>query len=81
MVILDGIKHPIRERDLDIEHAPFPRLLHDFGRVDQAEDLEVLLPPLPQVRFDLCPLKAAKCVLQQFIPTPDVWRFVATSRS
>jgi hypothetical protein len=39
----DRLEDPVGELDFDFLHAPFPRLPHDAGPVDQAEDVEGLL--------------------------------------
>ena len=56
MVVLDGIKHPIRKGDLNVEHSAFAGFPNDLGGLDQTKDLEVLLTALANVRLDFeCP--------------------------
>ena len=67
VLVFDSIEDPFGKLDLDIEHAAVAGFLHDFGRVDQTEYLEVFLAALPQVGFDLRALEPSQGVSQQLI--------------
>ena len=70
VVVLNRIKHPVRQRDFNIKHSAIAGFLHNLGRVDQAEYLEVFLAALAQIGFNLCALQTAQGGLQELIAAP-----------
>src|SRR6056297_2925772 len=67
MVVLYGVENPVRQGNLDILHPPVARFPDDFRRLDEAEDPEILLAALADVRLNLRPLQPPERVLEQLI--------------
>ena len=67
VVVLYGVENPVGQGNLDILHPPVARLSYDFRRLNEAEDPEILLAALTDVRFDLRPLQPPERILEQLV--------------
>ena len=67
MVVLYGVKNPVGQGNFDILHPPVARFSYDFRRLNKAEDPEILLAALADVRFNLRALQPPECIFEQLV--------------